>query len=319
MATQRILHPEPAWRERGDSEIPVRLVFAGQSGGTDVEVLWCEKRETNRYVLCCVPFVLGGLALGDEMMFEPEESGAYRFVKVVRAANNITFRAWFGKSSNPAARDELLEALRALGCLTEEYVAASVIAINASKGEPAESVERMLKQHEEAAALSFDKTYSVPAIDYKIHHHPVWGEKANAVIHAPIEHEGAREMRESLWAKYLSDNRYQICCIPFFVYDLALADEVSTRLDDTGSLLFEKVLKPSGNETFWIFFNEPDRPDVRANVYHKITGLGCIVEGYNKSLLAFNAESESQARLAVASLKDEIAGELLECVSTKTA
>ena len=319
MAAQRILHPEPAWLERGDTELPVRLVFAGQTEGTDVEVLWCQKTGSNRYVLCCIPFVLGGLALGDEMLVETEEGGACRFVKTVQTAHGITFRAWFGQSPDRAVDDELLEALHALGCLTEEYAVAKVLAINASKGEQALTVERMLKEHQEAGALSYDKTFSAPDIDYKIHHHPAWREKADAIIHARVEHEGQREIRESLWVKHLADNHYEICCIPFFVYDLALADEVATRLDDAGSLLFERVLKPSGHETFWIFFNEPDSQDVRMRVYEKITGLGCIVEGYNKALLAFNAESESQARLAVASLKDEIERDLLECVSTKTA
>ena len=316
---KRISHPKPAAREQGDTEVPVRLVFAGQTEATDVEVLWCQKLDTSRYALCCIPFVLGGLALGDEMLVAPDAEGSFRLSKVVQTANNMSFRAWFGNSSNPDAYQEVLEELGERGYLTEEFSEAQVIAINAQAGEQAQVVERLLEKRKAEGALSYDKTYSSPLIDYKIHLHPVRGEAADSIVHAVVEHEGSRDIRESLWAKHLGGNRYESCCIPFFVYGLALGDEVEARLDDAGTLLFDRVVEPSGNETFWILFNEPYAQEVRTRVYEKITGLGCIVEGYNKALLAFNAGSESQANLAVALLRDECEKELLDCVSGKTA
>jgi hypothetical protein len=33
---------------------------------------------------------------------------------------------------------------------------------------------------------------------------------------------------EQLWARQVGDRRFEICCIPFFVYDMALGDVVET-------------------------------------------------------------------------------------------
>jgi hypothetical protein len=38
-----------------------------------------------------------------------------------------------------------------------------------------------------------------------------------------------------LWARQVGDRRFEICCIPFFLYDVALGDVVET--DENYSLV----------------------------------------------------------------------------------
>lgn len=302
--------------------LPVRLVFAGDAatavGGQDLELLWCRQTGDDRFVLCCIPFVLGGMALGDELIAEAEEGGSYRMRGVARASNHITFRAWFGQTSEPGAADAVRDELKALGCLTEEFSSAQVVAVSASIGEQAERAERLLAGRRQLGHLQFDKTRSLPHIDYKIHHHPVWRDRADAIVNAIIEHDKPGDMQESLWARKLTDDRYEICCVPFFIYDLALGDEVETTLDEAGKLVLRTVVGRSGNQTFWLWFNEPDGREVWDRAYSSAAQAGCPVEGYNAGLIAFSAASAGQAALVSEALKEEIDRGLVECVSGST-
>ncbi len=300
--------------------LPVRLVFAGDAagGGQDLELLWCRQTGDDRFTLCCIPFVLGGMALGDELIAEAEEGGSYRIRGVARASNHVTFRAWFGQSSEPGAEVEVRDALKALGCLVEEFSSAQVVAVSATSGAQAESVERLLAGRRQLGHLQFDKTRSLPKIDYKIHHHPVWRDRADAIVNAVIEHDKPGDMQESLWVRKLADDRYEICCIPFFIHDLALGDEVETALDEAGKLLLRTVVGRSGNQTFWLWFNEPYDRELWDKAYERAAGAGCPVEGYHAGLIAFSAASAGQAALVSEALKEEIDKGLLECVSGST-
>lgn len=314
MSARHITHTAPAWHGQGDTTLPVRLVFAGDTKGEDLELLWCRRVGEDRFVLCCIPFVLGGMALGDELIAEPDEGGAYRFRGVARASDNVTFRAWFGQSPAPEAFAEVRDELRALGCLTEEFTSAQVLAVSAAVGGQSQGAEALLDERRRLGHLQFDRTHSAPQVTYKIHHHPVWRDRADAIVHARVEHKGAADIRESLWARTLAEGLYEICCVPFFVYDLALGDEVSAASDDAGKLTLEAVVKRSGNQTFWVWFEEPYDRRVWDTAYEGLARAGCLVEGYNEGLLAFNASSVEQAELAAEVLKEAADKGLLECV-----
>ena len=61
--------------------------------------------------------------------------------------------------------------------------------------------------------------------------------------------EGGNEW-EQLWWQQVAPKRFVLCCIPFFVYDLSLGDEVKT--DEDNVLL--TVLKRSGQVSFRVWF-----------------------------------------------------------------
>ncbi len=93
--------------------------------------------------------------------------------------------------------------------------------------------------------------------DYEARHtEPVWRSRANFVIAADIASAPDKREWEQLWARKSADTRFEICCIPFFVYDLALGDEVETD----GDHVLRRVVKPSGHFTFRVWFGSSTDP-----------------------------------------------------------
>jgi len=54
-----------------------------------------------------------------------------------------------------------------------------------------------------------------------IHLEPAWRARANFIIAAEIGGTALRPEREQLWARQTDEFCFELCCIPFFVYDLA--------------------------------------------------------------------------------------------------
>ena len=87
-----------------------------------------------------------------------------------------------------------------------------------------------------------------------VHQDPVWRERSNFITAAPIPDGGDIET-EQLWARK-DDDGLEICCIPFFVYDLALGDVVETDDD----YLVRQVVRQSGRFVFRVWFGESFHP-----------------------------------------------------------
>lgn len=78
-----------------------------------------------------------------------------------------------------------------------------------------------------------------------VHRQPVWRARSNYVFHAPTPDVGGAEQ---LWAERIGDDRFVICCIPFFAYGVALGDIVA--LDPL------RVIERSGRACFRVWFGE---------------------------------------------------------------
>lgn len=131
------------------------------------------------------------------------------------------------------------------------------------------------------------------------HDFPVWRERANFIISIDLVGDDVPDKwkREQLWARETGDNIFELCCIPFFAYGLALGDYVETKPKGAKRFLVDKVLKPKGHTTFRIWFL-----DLRkwALVIEEIQTLGCFVEiRWDKSqLIAVDAPTiEKRASL----------------------
>ena len=61
------------------------------------------------------------------------------------------------------------------------------------------------------------------------HEAPVWKEKANFLIFADLLAAGMAGRWEQLWARQLGEAEFELCCIPYFTYGLALGDAVRTQ------------------------------------------------------------------------------------------
>lgn len=308
------VHTEPAWRERGNFTLRTKLEFKQDDAWHRIEDLWCRRLSDNRFELCCIPFFAYNLALGDVIIAEPEGDEFYAICGVEKTVSHSTFRASFEGPVDDNIRGEISEELDSLNCLFEWYPPNDLLAIDAASREQALAVAQLLEKRKDLGQLTFERSHTAEGhrtsnFEVKVHKNPVWRERADHILHGRIEHEGVQEMREQLWARKIADNRFELCCIPFFVYDLALGDEVETEKG-----IIEKVVKPSGHQTFWIWFDKSANNQVRNAVYEKVTREGCLAEWYSPGLLAFDAESDELGNSVSALLEDETQQGLLECV-----
>jgi hypothetical protein len=126
--------------------------------------------------------------------------------------------------------------------------------------------------------------------DYEASHPaPVWQERANFILAAHLGTKDGRDEWEQLWGEESGPNRYILCCIPFFAYDIALGDEVET---DSASIL-KKVIRRSGQITFraWIVDQSTEN---RQSIVSQAKDAGALLEWSSENLLALSV-SESDA------------------------
>jgi len=120
-----------------------------------------------------------------------------------------------------------------------------------------------------------------------VHDAPVWHDRADFVIGAPLLEEGRAEQ---LWARQVGDQRFEICCIPFFLYDVALGDLVET---DAGYDL-ARVVQPSGRYVFRVWFGNTAHP--RQDIADELAERGVLLEWSSANLLAIDAADETHAQ-----------------------
>ena len=141
-----------------------------------------------------------------------------------------------------------------------------------------------------------------------VHLNPVWRDRADCLIQAPIATENLSDEWEQLWAQEIESRRFVICCIPFFLYDIALGDEVVA--DD---YVFDRVVKPSGRFVFRVWYGDSEDPFVERTVADCLLDLGCVSERYSKNLLAVDANSPEQAKKVADNLQGLEDQKLLRC------
>ncbi|MDF2440377.1 MAG: hypothetical protein JWN98_1361 [Abditibacteriota bacterium] len=140
------------------------------------------------------------------------------------------------------------------------------------------------------------------AEDIKKHPEPVWRDKANYTLIMKIDSEDDVLRHEELWARQMSDEHFQICCIPFFIYDIHLGDVVQIR-PHNGKNLVQGVLEPSGHHTFRVWFTSFNQA-VRSDVLAEVKQLGCLTEWFSDQLLAVDAADDAIA-VQVAQMLEE--------------
>jgi hypothetical protein len=297
MSVKQVSHPKPAWRDRGNITLSVMLNIGNDRSLWRVEQLWCKQLAPNRFELCCIPFFAYNLALGDEVEAEPDEQGYHTVLGVLKSSGHATFRAWFGGSNDSAARDAVQKELVQIGCLVEWY-STDLVAIDATSDSQAQAVLELLQAREQLGQLKFEQANSTNDDEVVVHLNPVWGDRANFIIGAwfPVEKDSTTRNWEQLWCKQLAPNRFELCCIPFFVRDLALGDEVETEPEEGRHYTIQRVVKPSGHWTFRVWFGNSSQPNALGEVLAEIHQLGCLMEFYSENLLGVSAPSISHAQ-----------------------
>jgi hypothetical protein len=132
-----------------------------------------------------------------------------------------------------------------------------------------------------------------------IHSEPIWRDRANFIIATAIDSGNTDFATEQLWARRVDDSHFELCCIPFFAYDLALGDVVET--DNT--YMVRRVSTESGRYVFRVHFG--DSPYPRDEIACELTARGALLEPSSTNLLAVDARDRVHAERVAAFLQEQ--------------
>ena len=125
---------------------------------------------------------------------------------------------------------------------------------------------------------------------FSTHPEPVWKARANFIINAELPEPGRLEQ---LWTRQLTDDTFEMCCIPFFVYDIALGDVVETRPRGGRKYVLSRVVEPSGRYVFRVHFKKRGTGTAVAD---ELAEMGALLEWSSPSLLAVDAADLARAQ-----------------------
>jgi uncharacterized protein DUF4265 len=146
--------------------------------------------------------------------------------------------------------------------------------------------------------------------EFVVHPNPVWRERANFIVHAELPEQDRPRRFEQLWARQLVVDRFEVCCIPFFVFNIALGDVVTTSPKGGRKYVVAKVVEPSGRYVFRVWFGQSVEP--RDGIADQLKTLGSLIEWSSRNLLAVDAADGEHAQLvADVLMRHEKAGHLV--------
>jgi len=94
-----------------------------------------------------------------------------------------------------------------------------------------------------AESLQVDKFVKTPR--------PAWDEEANYILHG-VGPYGDKVVREQLWAKSLGEGRFELRCLPLYLYGFAFGDVITVDAKE-----HLDVVCPSGRASFRVVFPAP--------------------------------------------------------------
>ena len=92
---------------------------------------------------------------------------------------------------------------------------------------------------------------------------------------------------ESLWAKSLGGNLYEVRSVPFAAYGLNFGDIVEAAPAANALPCVQRLVKPSGRRTLRLFFNRLSVPDQSQHL-DRLAALGAEFERATDSLVAID-------------------------------
>ena len=136
-----------------------------------------------------------------------------------------------------------------------------------------------------------------------IHPRPALGDVVDAAVYAPVGHlaEGTPETWEVLPSRSVEEDVLEICCIPFFVYDINLCDRVRVTpadIDGSGDVVTTllEVADDGGHWTFRVDLGDRPDPPLAELLERELTALGCRLEWWDPTLCAIDAPDAGAAR-----------------------
>jgi len=132
------------------------------------------------------------------------------------------------------------------------------------------------------------------------HKTPAWGPKSNFIIRADLANHGMPGRFEQLWARKIDATTFEICCIPFFTYGLALGDKVESNAEYT----IQKILEKGGHRTLRVAVVSKDKQDKLHEVLHEwVDNTGLLYEWYSPGYLAVDLPPDDQGKASFLTLE----------------
>jgi Domain of unknown function (DUF4265) len=134
------------------------------------------------------------------------------------------------------------------------------------------------------------------------HPFPVWRDRANFIIgiwipdFAETESGRSEQRWEQLWSKQLSDDCFELCCIPCFAPHLALGDHVQTDAEFGKEYAIQRIIKRSGQVSFQIWFGNSTEEGISEKAVRELETLTCLTEWYSEHALGVSAPDEAIAK-----------------------
>lgn len=132
------------------------------------------------------------------------------------------------------------------------------------------------------------------------HKDPVWRDRSNWIIQVDLTHwDFDAGTFEQLWVRTDEESLFEVCCIPFFTYGIALGDLI--RLE--GEVGVPSVVRRSGRRVIRVAFK--DRGDA-ATGHEQVHGLLVATEALHEfsgsGYVAVDLKNERQADSVISAL-----------------
>jgi hypothetical protein len=149
----------------------------------------------------------------------------------------------------------------------------------------------------------------IPAPREIAHSDPAWRDRADFILAAAVSLDGdSVSDYEQIWARQLSPTTFEICCIPFIAYDLALGDIVEAKPE---RFMIERLVAASGHFTFRAWLTDAANDGTRDALIAGLEDLGVEWEWMSPRLVSIDAPTEEIAgALAGQLMERETRGEL---------
>jgi len=124
---------------------------------------------------------------------------------------------------------------------------------------------------------------------FATHPNPVRRRVPSFMLRVRLDDVGGDDNFEQIWTKQLGDGLFEVCCILFFAYDLALGDVV--RADPHGDCVIQSVERRSGHGVVRIAVKRPEESEVMHARLHDLLGrLEYLCEWFAPGYVAVNLE-----------------------------
>ena len=110
---------------------------------------------------------------------------------------------------------------------------------------------------------------------------------------------------ESMWAKSLGDDLYEIHNTPFYAYGINFLDVVKVdATDETKKPIVLEVVKPSGYRTLRVYFHENIDKDSQINLLDSLKNLGVDCEKLDGRYVALDVNPQGDYDAVIKKLSE---------------